>query len=97
MTVLPAFWRKHFLAFEAVIVVLLTLGFAVWYFLWEGSATIDGLLRDNRGNIYKTAATIAASLLGFSMTSTSIISLFHHTSVLSCCERAVTIRFSGVL
>ena len=73
MTLLPSYWRRHFLYVEAIIVVLLTAGFAVWYFVWEGSTVVDGLLKDNKGNVYRTAATIAASLLGFSMTATSII------------------------
>ena len=73
MTLLPGFWRRHFLFVEATLVVLLTAVFAMWYFLWEGSSVVDGLLKENKGNVYKTAATIAASLLGFSMTATSII------------------------
>ena len=73
MIPLPSFWRRHFLCAEATIVVLFTAVFAIWYFLWEGSAVVEGLLKDNKGNIYRTAATIAASLLGFSMTATSIL------------------------
>ena len=73
MKLLLGFWRRHFLCVEAAIVVLLTVVFAIWYFLWEGSSVVDVLLKDNKGNVYRTAATIAASLLGFSMTATSII------------------------
>ena len=73
MTVLPGFWRRHFLWTEAVVVIVLTISFSAWYFLWEGSAAVDDLLRDNKGNLYRTVATIAASLLGFSITATSII------------------------
>ena len=58
---------------EAATVVFLTVVFSLWYFLWEGSSVVDELLKDNKGNVYRTCATIAASLLGFSMTATSII------------------------
>ena len=73
MTDLPGFWRRNFLFMEAATVVLLTAVFALWYCLWEGSAVVNELLKDNKGNVYRTGATISASLLGFSMIATSII------------------------
>lgn len=73
MSRLVAFWKRNFLVLEALVAVALTAAFAVWYFLWEGSVSVEELLRDNKGNVYRTVATISASLLGFSITATSII------------------------
>ena len=73
MSWLVAFWKRNFLVLEALVAVALTAAFAVWYFLWEGSVSVEELLRDNKGNVYRTVATISASLLGFSITATSII------------------------
>lgn len=70
---LPLFWRKYFLGVEAGLVVVATIIFAAWFFRFDGSPWIHNLLKDNRANIYGTLATIAGSLLGFSVAATSIV------------------------
>ena len=70
---LSVFWQKHFLGIEAGIVSILTLILAGWFFSFDGASHIDALMQDNRANIYRTTATIAGSLLGFSITATSIV------------------------
>ena len=49
MSRLVAFWKRNFLVLEALVAVALTAAFAVWYFLWEGSVSVEELLRDNKG------------------------------------------------
>ena len=70
---LPLFWRKYFLGVEAGLVVVATIIFAAWFFRFDGSPWIHNILKDNRANIYGTLATIAGSLLGFSVAATSIV------------------------
>lgn len=67
------FWRRHFLSAETGIVVALIIFFTVWFFSFDGASYVDVLMQDNRGNIYRTTATIAGALLGFSITATSIV------------------------
>ena len=83
------FWRRHFLGVEAAAVLLATFGFAVWY-LWIGGCDVVGeLVKGNRANVYRTTATIAGSMLGFSITSTSVI------VAVSSREGLRTVRESG--
>ena len=70
---LPLFWRKYFLGVEAGLVIGATMVFAAWFFRFEGSLWVQNLLQDNRTSIYRALATIAGSLLGFSLASTSIV------------------------
>lgn len=67
------FWRKHYLGVEAGIVIILTILFATWFFLFGGAPHLSALMQNNRGNIYRTTATISGSLLGFSMAVMSIV------------------------
>ena len=67
------FWRKHFLGVEASIVIILTILFAMWFFLFGGAPHVSALMQNNRGNLYRTTATISGSLLGFSMAVMSIV------------------------
>ena len=70
---LLVFWRKHFLGVEAGIVIVLTILFATWFFLFGGAPHVSALMQNNRGNIYRTTATISGSLLGFSMAVMAIV------------------------
>ena len=69
---LVAVWKRHFLGLEAAVVLALVSFFAIWYYQFDGVSHISVLLSGNRANLYKTLATISATLLGFSLTSVSI-------------------------
>ena len=70
---LRIFHHRRFLGIDAGIVVVVTLLFTAWFFVFDGSSHIYSTIGDNRSNIYRTIATISASLLGFSITFTSIV------------------------
>ncbi len=77
-------WRKkHFLGMEAGAVVLFTLLLVAWFCFHEGESHVNALMQGNRANIYGTMATIAGSLLGFSVTTTSIMLGFSSSARLS--------------
>ncbi|MDD2468056.1 MAG: hypothetical protein PHI97_29105 [Desulfobulbus sp.] len=73
MTFLPKWWRRKFLLIELCLAVVLTVLFVVWYLLLGGETTLCSFLEGNRSSIYGTAASIFGSLLGFSITATSIV------------------------
>ena len=67
------FWNRHFLGAEAGVVVFLTLLALLWIFALDGSSQVDSIMANNRTSVYQTVAAIAGSLLGFSITATSIV------------------------
>ena len=70
---LHSFTREHFLGVDAGVVIALTLLFIAWFLSFGGASHVDALMQGNRANIYGTTATIAGSLLGFSIAVTSIV------------------------
>jgi mannose/fructose/N-acetylgalactosamine-specific phosphotransferase system component IID len=70
---IPQFWRRHFILAEGVLAILFTIGFAVWFWHFGGTAITSALLKDNRATLYGTMASIFGSLLGFVITATSIV------------------------
>lgn len=80
MNLLPLWWRRDFLRVEGYLALLLTLiliGLLEWR---DSAAIIDTLLEHNRSALYGTLASIFGSLLGFTVTSASIILTFAATS-----------------
>ena len=77
------FYKRNFLAIDEIIVIILVIVFTVWVFCFGGETIVVGLLNCNRANLYRTAAPIFASLLGFSITATSIILGFSSSSRLA--------------
>lgn len=69
---MKCFWERRFLGAEAGIAGILILFFIIWFFALEGASHVDALMHNNRANIYRTTATISGTLLGFSITSTSV-------------------------
>ena len=67
------FWKRRFLLVEGALAVVLTIGFAVWYWGFDGAAPTSALLGGNRAALYGTTASISGSLLGFVITATSIV------------------------
>jgi len=73
LTLLPRWWRAHFLIIELGVATLLAIAFAVWASKFGGAAMVDEALRGNRGLLYGTLASISGSLLGFAITAASIV------------------------
>lgn len=69
---LRSFWRTHFLETEAGLVVILTVLFGVWVLGYQGMGYINELMQGQRANFYRTIASLAGSLFGFSLTVMSI-------------------------
>jgi hypothetical protein len=67
------FWKRQFLLVEGALAFLLTIGFAIWYWGFGGASATSALLSGNRAALYGTMASISGSLLGFVITSTSIV------------------------
>jgi hypothetical protein len=67
------FWKRRFLLAEGALAFLLTIGFAIWYWRFGGASATNALLSGNRAALYGTTASISGSLLGFVITSTSIV------------------------
>jgi hypothetical protein len=70
---LPGWWRKSFLRAEFWLAVACASGVAVWVYGFDGNSNVDSLLKWNRGSIYAALASIFGSLLGFVITTLSII------------------------
>ena len=87
-------WKRRFLGIEAGVVVVVTLLFTAWFFVCDGPSHIDSIMGDNRSNIYRTIATISGSLLGLSITFTSVmIGLsFNHRRRLSIVQQSEQYR-----
>ncbi len=64
-------WRKaHFLASDMMLAILVA-GMAVGLLCYTSlGATIYGNIKDNAENVYRTTASLAGALMGFSMTVT---------------------------
>lgn len=73
MTVLPQWWRSHFLAVELGVAVVVAAAFLGWAERLGGAVAIDVVLAGNRGAVYGTVASIFGSLLGFTITAASIV------------------------
>ena len=66
------FWGRHYLALEAGVVLCSVIALTAWMFLCNGTDQIEGFMKENRSNIYRTTATISGSLLGLSIAAISI-------------------------
>jgi|SRR5665213_517828 len=73
MKLLPEFWQKHFLLIELVLSIVVAISFAVWIYHYDGAITVDAVLKGGRASIYGTIASILGSLLGFTITATSLV------------------------
>lgn len=67
------FWESHFLLLEGILALVLSAGFIAWSVFYDHNLTLSALLENNRKEIYGTLATIFGSLLGFVITTVSII------------------------
>lgn len=68
-----AWWRRYFLSAEAVVALAVVIGLAIWLAKFGGQAKIQPLLNERRGTLYGILVGVHASLLGFVLTTTSIV------------------------
>lgn len=73
MSLLPQWWRTHFLRAELLLAFFITVGLILFSEQQGGAAFIDPLLHGNRGALYGTLASIFGSLLGFTIAAASIV------------------------
>ena len=66
------FRRRNCLQIDSGIVIVSSIAFCSWLFFFNGLSRTNQFLEGNRSNLYLATATIAGSLLGFSITATSI-------------------------
>ncbi len=88
MSVFPQWWRERLLAAELVVAIIVSSSFVLWSEVFRGMEFTEQLLRGNRGAIYGTLASIFGSLLGFVITTVSIVIGF------SASERLAVVRES---
>lgn len=84
----PQWWREHFLGAEFGVALVATGGLVLWVEEYGGAEVVERLLRQNRGLVYGTLASIFGSLLGFVITTVSIVMAF------STSERLAPVRDS---
>ena len=70
---MPRAWEANFLRNEFVLATALAVAVAVWDVLLNGRSTLAPLIEGNRAAIYGTAASIAGALLGFLITTVTVI------------------------
>ncbi len=87
MTVAPQWWRTRFLAAELGLALLMALGLATWC-EHTGRVVLDRLLDGNRAAVYGALAAIFGSLLGFVLTSLSIVLGFSGSDALAVVRRS---------
>ena len=73
MSALLRLRQKHFLGLEAVVASLPAVALLAWTLWLDGTSLFDAFLDGNRINIYGTVATIAGTLLGFSLAAASFV------------------------
>lgn len=73
MSIFPGWWRRRFLVWEGLLTLVVTAGFAWWSLGAGGAGLVNDLLKGNRAAVYGTAASVFGSLLGFIITSASIV------------------------
>lgn len=72
MSIMREYWERHFLRLELAVALTVTAFFFWWSVGNHGSVLIEDLLKTRRPTIYGALTSMAGSLLGFSLTITSI-------------------------
>jgi uncharacterized membrane protein len=79
---LPSAWRKRFLLAELLLAAALTAGFVLWGETSAGSRRIGLALAGDRASFYGVLATVWGALLGFIITTVSIVLAFSQSESL---------------
>ncbi len=66
-------YEAHFMRNEVLIGLVAAVIFATWSYGFNGAASVNRLLSQNRAQLYGTLASIAASLLGFVIAAVTIL------------------------
>lgn len=85
---LPGFWRRHFMEVEALAAVLPNILLVIWLVFFDGMSAVNDLVSGNRANIYRTVASIAGTLLGFSIAVASLVLNFASSPRLAVVRRS---------
>lgn len=70
---LKNYWDVHFLRLELLLSIAIGIGFGIWVLMFSGEQRVDTILSGNRSAVYGTLAAIFGALLGFVITTLSII------------------------
>ena len=70
---LPTWWRQRFLLVELLLCGLATLALTAWIYRFGGNTVIDSWLIDRRQDLYTVLASVFGALLGFAITTVSIV------------------------
>ncbi|MGH8932838.1 MAG: hypothetical protein ACRDZO_20005 [Egibacteraceae bacterium] len=70
---LKAWYRRHFLGVETLVVVLVTIALTVWLMRYNGYIDLGPLLEDRRNSLYTVLVGVHVSLLGFVLAITAIV------------------------
>src|SRR5207245_1100508 len=76
MNLLPQWWRRHFLGAELAFAVLVTGAIVVWAERYSGTRFLEQVFENQRATIYGALTSVFGSLLGFAITSVSIVIAF---------------------
>jgi hypothetical protein len=66
-------WKRHFLVAEFALALVVPLAFALWIERAHEPEVINSVLAGNRGSLYGTLASVFGALLGFVITTLSIV------------------------
>jgi len=66
-------WRRYFIWAEFGLAVAITAAFLIWMLEWHGSDVVAALLKGRRVAIYGVLASVFGALLGFIITTVSVV------------------------
>ena len=69
---IASWWARHFLVAEIALTVATAVAIAAWGTWWGGWPAVSAALDQNRGAFYGTVASLAGSLLGFTIAALAI-------------------------
>ncbi len=70
---LPTWWRQRFLLTELLLCGVATAAIGVWVYRLGGDSVVDSWLIDRRQDLYTVLASVFGALLGFAITTVSIV------------------------
>lgn len=70
---MPTAWERHFVRNEFALATVAALGLATWATWFDGAASLQDMLHDNRAALYGAVASIAGALLGFLITTVALL------------------------
>lgn len=88
MKFFPSWWRKNFLIAELGVAASTLLALLLWWHFGAGKDSLAEIVHGNRAPIYGTLASIFGSLLGFVITSLSVVLTFSTSERLSVLKQS---------